>query len=175
MNFNQAIKYCPRCGSDAFPEKSHHFFRCDCCDFHFYINYSPAVVGIVPDDAGKVLLIRRARDPGKGKFSVPGGFVDADETVEAALARELREEVNLELVSSEYLGSFPNPYAYKGVVFPVVDLIFVCAVRSLETLILSDEVDGHAFLQPDSIDLGEVAFPSIRFALEQFQQKSNRL
>lgn len=174
MNLNQAVRYCPRCGSERFPEKSHHFFLCEQCDFHFHINCTPAVVSIVTDTAGRVLLIRRSRDPGKGMFSVPGGFVDTDESIETALARELIEEVNLELVSSTYLCSCPNPYRYKGVVFPVVDLIFVCEVRSLEPLRTSDEVDSYTFLLPDAIDLDEIAFPSVRYGLEQFRQRQDK-
>ncbi|MBC7807917.1 MAG: NUDIX domain-containing protein [Akkermansiaceae bacterium] len=171
MNFSQVIEYCPRCGSDSFPEKAPHFFLCEDCDFHFHINCTPGVVGIVADNAGGVLLIRRGKDPGKGKFSVPGGFVDSNETIEAALARELREEVNLEMVAAEYLSSYPNPYLYRGVVFPVVDLIFVCEVRTLETLSASDEVESFEFVDPAEIDLNEIAFPSIRHGLERYIQK----
>lgn len=171
MDFDQVVKFCPRCGSDDFPEKSHHFFLCERCDFHFHINCTPGVVGILTDDAGHILLIRRTKEPGKGKYSVPGGFVDSGETVEAALARELREEVNLELASCEYLTSCPNPYLYKGVVFPIIDLIFLCTVRTLETLSTSDEVDECLFIAPDAIDREQVAFPSIWYGIEHFRSR----
>lgn len=87
MNFDQAIGHCPRCGSGDFPQQAPRFFRCVRCDFHFHVNCATAVVGVVADAANCVL------------FSVPGGFVDADESAETALARELREEVNLELTA----------------------------------------------------------------------------
>nr|CAA9230000.1 hypothetical protein AVDCRST_MAG63-923 [uncultured Armatimonadetes bacterium] len=171
MDFDQVVRYCPRCGSGDFAATSARSFLCGGCGFHFHINAATAVVGIVADHEGRVLLIRRARDPGKGKFSVPGGFVDADETAEAALAREMREEVGLELTSCTYLCSCPNAYAYKGVVFPVLDLAFVCTVRSLEVREDADEVGGYTLRRPAEVDLDGIAFPSVRRALELFRNQ----
>ncbi len=56
-----------------------------------------AVGGIVFDDEGRVLLIRRARPPHAGRWSIPGGKVGAGETLAATVARELREETGLEV------------------------------------------------------------------------------
>ena len=173
MHFSDTIKFCPRCGSGDFPEKSPGGFVCEGCTFHFHINASCAVLGLIAGNAGRVLLIRRGRNPGKGKWSVPGGFVDANETAEAALAREIREEVNLEMTTARYLGSFPNPYEYHGVVFPVLDLAFVCSVRSFDGLQAApDEVESHAFLKPTAVGSDEIAFPSVQFMLQLFHQKA---
>lgn len=57
----------------------------------------------------EVLLIKRAREPFKGRWAFPGGFVDKDESLEDAAARELREETGLEGISLHQVGAFGDP------------------------------------------------------------------
>lgn len=62
--------------------------------------------------AGKgisVLLIRRGRKPFKGSWALPGGYVEADESLDHAAARELKEETGIELNDLEQLYTFGNP------------------------------------------------------------------
>ena len=62
--------------------------------------------------AGKrieVLLIKRAREPFKGRWAFPGGFVDEDESLEDAAARELSEETGLDGIHLEQIGAFGDP------------------------------------------------------------------
>lgn len=61
------------------------------------------------DDALKVLLIRRALDPHKGKWALPGGFVEIDEDLETAALRELEEETGVTGVYLEQLYTFGAP------------------------------------------------------------------
>lgn len=85
----------------------------------------PCVGAVVHDDEGRLLLIRRGHEPGKGLWSLPGGRVEAGESVTAAVEREVLEETGLRVRAGRPVGRLriPGP----GVVFDVVDL--TCTLR----------------------------------------------
>ncbi len=64
---------------------------------------------VVFDGGGRLLLIKRAHQPFKGKFALPGGFVEIGETVEAAALRELREETGVEGEIIRLIGVYSDP------------------------------------------------------------------
>jgi 8-oxo-dGTP diphosphatase len=67
------------------------------------------VIFTIAEDDLKVLLIRRGQEPFKGKWALPGGFVEIDESLERAAARELQEEVGVTNVYLEQLYTFGEP------------------------------------------------------------------
>jgi ADP-ribose pyrophosphatase len=161
-------RYCPRCAAVC-QTPGMNPFRCDRCEFIYYFGPTVAVGGIVTDRDGQVLFIRRAQDPGKGKLGLPGGFVDAGEGAEEAMAREVLEEVNLRVTAMEYLASFANDYNYRGITLAVTDVFYVCHVDSLNVLrAAQDEVEGLLFCHPSDAELNNMAFESNRLALERF-------
>lgn len=108
-------------------------------------------------------MIRRARDPGKDKLGLPGGFVDVGEGVGAAAVRELREEVGIELAESDlaYLGSWPNTYHFKGLAIPVSDVFFHAQVPDFEGIDLDpSEVLHFEALRLDRLEPADFAFGS---------------
>ena len=78
------------------------------------------VGGIVTDPQGRLLLIRRAHDPEAGRWSLPGGKVEPDESVRDAPAREVAEETGLDVVVGEEVGHVRRP-APDGRVFAISD------------------------------------------------------
>ncbi|MGW5054192.1 NUDIX hydrolase [Actinokineospora sp. NPDC004072] len=82
------------------------------------------VGAVVHDAAGRLLLIRRARPPGAGLWSLPGGKVDPGESDAEAVRREVREETGLEVAVGAFVGRVERP-APSGV-FDIHD--YACVV-----------------------------------------------
>lgn len=161
-----AYLHCPRCAANN-PAPGTVPFKCPECGFASFFGPVAAVGGLIVNEAGKLLLVRRARNPGKGKWGLPGGFVDRTETVEAALRREVLEETGLSLTSTDYLISYPNQYNYQGVVAAVIDFFYVCRAESDSPLQLAeDELDAFEWVIPTANYLDNMAFESNRHAVE---------
>lgn len=156
------MKFCPRCASGEFACRENHSFSCGACGFEFFVNAAAAVVALIEDGEGRLLLTKRARDPEKGMLDLPGGFADPGESAEQALVREVKEELNLEVEGCDYFCSFPNTYPYGGIVYHTLDLAFTCTAQGLDAVRAADDVGGYLFLHPDRIPIGEIGFDSIR-------------
>jgi ADP-ribose pyrophosphatase len=162
----QAFQYCPRCATKH-DDPGRVPFRCGECGFAVFFGPVAAVGGLIVNATGQLLLVRRARDPGKGKWGLPGGFVDREETIEEALTREVYEETRLRLDTTELLVTFPNRYDYSGVVTSVIDLFYVCrAADPISVELEAAELDEFAWVMPTRAHLDKMAFPSNRRAIE---------
>jgi NAD+ diphosphatase len=156
------FKYCPRCGAAALRAAGPKLLRCAACGFELYLNPAAAVGGVLVDDDGRLVVLVRGREPGKGCWDLPGGFVDPGETAEEALRREVREEVGLEVTDLRYLGSWPNVYEYMGVRYRTLDLGFVCtAAEVAQARPQEAEIAQVLLLKPEEVDLGRFAFGSV--------------
>ncbi len=137
------------------------------CGFTYYFNSSAAVVAIIENEKGEVLIARRAKDPAKGTYDLPGGFVDMYETAEEAIAREVREETGLLITSSKYLFSIPNIYVYSGFEVQTVDLFFRCFVHDFQGLHPQDDVSELQFIPPDKLSPADFGLTSIKQGVEK--------
>jgi len=163
----ELFRFCPRCAAPRPPENTGQVpFRCGACGLVYFFNPTVAAAAWVSDPAGRVLLIRRAHDPAKGKFAIPGGFLDIGESAEAGLRREVREEVGLEVADIAFLVSVPNFYHYREVTYPVADLIFTATATDPGSARPLDAVAGLEWRHPADIDPAELAFPSLRESLK---------
>jgi len=161
--------YCPKCGEKTLAGNRRRI-ACSACEFVFYFNMAAAVAGIIQKD-DTILLVTRAKEPEKGKLDLPGGFVDHEETAEDALQREIREELNIDITDIQFLGSFPNQYLYKEIMYPVLDFIFTCRAEHWENIKPQDDVADFAFYQKENIKINKFAFPSTRIAMKIFLQQ----
>ncbi|MHC4510895.1 MAG: NUDIX hydrolase [Planctomycetota bacterium] len=137
---------------------------CRSCSFTYFHNVAAAVAAILELDT-KILLIRRAKEPGKGKLDLPGGFIDAKENAEEAVKREVREELNVDVEVVSYLGSWPNVYEYESVTYQTCDLFFHARIDAIPTESDKREVAELLLMDPAEIPLGELAFASTRTCL----------
>jgi 8-oxo-dGTP diphosphatase len=80
----------------------------------------PAVGAVVVDADGRLLLVQRANEPGKGRWSLPGGRVEAGEDDRAALRREMREETGLDVVVGLLVGRVER-LGPAGTVYAIAD------------------------------------------------------
>lgn len=142
--------------------------HCPQCGLTYYANVASAVACVIIDRSGCLLSVRRALDPARGTLDLPGGFVDPLETVEEAVARELKEETGLEALSMRYLMSLPNVYPYSGITVYTSDLFFLVEVENLEDAVAQDDAAEIVILPLAECRAEDYGLPSIRAAMSRF-------
>jgi NAD+ diphosphatase len=105
-------RYCGRCGTETVDAEGERARRCPGCNLLAFPRLAPAVITLVERDDGRALLARNARWPA-GMFSCLAGFVEPGESVEAALRREVGEEVCIEVDNPRYYASQPWPFPHS--------------------------------------------------------------
>ncbi len=119
---------------------------------HLFKNPVLTTDGIVLVD-GQIVLIRRGNEPGKGKYALPGGFVEYGETLEACVVREVFEETGLRTEVLDLVGTYSDPDRDpRG---HVITALFFLRNRGGE-LKAGDDADGVSVHRLD--DLPELAF-----------------
>jgi ADP-ribose pyrophosphatase YjhB (NUDIX family)/predicted GNAT family N-acyltransferase len=135
---------------------------CPACDFIFYINPIVAAGTLIERD-GRVALVRRGVEPGRGLWGLPAGYVEADESAEEAAVRETWEEAHLRVEIDGLLDAFSYTSAQsRGVL-----LIYAAHVLS-GTLQAGDDAVDAGWFGPD--ELPEIAFRTHSEALRRWRQ-----
>ena len=168
----RVFRFCPGCGSTRLRLVEGRFFSCAGCGLTYYLNAAAAVAGLIEDPRQGLLLTRRAREPRKGTLDLPGGFVDPGESAEQALAREVREELSLEVTSMSFFGTFPNTYLYRGITYFTLDLAFSCGVRDFNSLSAGDDALECLFVPAGDIRLQDIGLDSIRSMVARYVRRS---
>jgi NAD+ diphosphatase len=105
-------RFCGRCGTETEESPGERARRCPHCGLLAFPRLAPAVIMLVERGDGRALLARNARWPG-GMYSCLAGFVEPGETVEAAVRREVGEEVGITIDDLRYHGSQPWPFPHS--------------------------------------------------------------
>ena len=162
---NPVFRFCPPCGGplesrllkDGDPPR----LVCGACGFIFYLDPKLAVGTVIADDRKRIVLVKRAIEPGCGKWVFPGGYVDRGEEVQRAAVREAREETGLDVRIDRLI----NIYSYTG---RTAVIVVYAATMIGGSLGCDDEGLEAKFFEPEAIPWDELAFRSTHEALREF-------
>jgi ADP-ribose pyrophosphatase YjhB (NUDIX family) len=160
-------RFCPRCGGrlegriikEGEPER----LVCGRCGFVFYLG-PKLVAGAIAELDGGVVLIQRSIEPGYGRWTFPGGFVERGEVAERAAARETLEETGLEIE----VGGIVGLYTYEGQISAIA--VFAAKVLGGEPTPLDETLDVRSFPR-DELPWSEMAFSSTEIALNDYLRR----
>jgi ADP-ribose pyrophosphatase YjhB (NUDIX family) len=165
---NPPYRFCPVCGSPLEPRvlKASEPKRLVCtsaaCRFVFYLDPKMAVGTIIRVAGGRrIVLVKRAIEPGYGKWVFPGGYVDRGEEMTLAAIREAREETGLDVRIDHLI----NIYSYAGHT-PII-AVYAATMLAGELAVDDEGLEAREF-DVDDIPWDELAFKSTREALREY-------
>lgn len=158
------INFCPRCGHATEDRQAYGRLRpvCPACERVHFIDPKVAV-GVVIVREGQLLLIRRAIDPQRGKWSVPAGYVDKGEAPAAAAIREAAEETGLVVRITALLDVIAKDDQIEG-----ADIFIVYRAEVIGgDLCPGDDAADAGYFTPAA--LPDLAFASTRAIIARWQ------
>jgi NAD+ diphosphatase len=148
LEWHDRHRFSPLTGAPTTVERAGWVQRDPTTGTEFFPRTDPAVIMLVHDGADRVVLGRQAVWP-PGRFSILAGFVEPGESAEAAVAREVAEEVGLQVTDLRYVGSQPWPFPQS------LMLGFVARAESGDTLRLDpDEIEEARWFTRDELRSG---------------------
>lgn len=143
------FNFCPICSiklAKTFIEGRPHK-KCPGCDYIHWGEYSVGVGGVLLQGE-RGLIVKRAHNPGRGRWTIPGGYVEQNEKIEEAVVRELKEETGLLTEPISVLAVKDRPEDVPGIKH---DIYIVFLLRYLGGELIPDlqEVSQAGFFTPD--------------------------
>ncbi len=161
-------KFCPYCGRPLSLTKlpTEDRSRLICEQEHILYLNPKVLVHVLAERDGRILLVRRAIEPRSGYWTLPGGFMEIDETVEECALREVREETNVEAQLEGLLAVYskaapPGP----GLVFLIYSAVVIKGEP--ET---TREVSEVGWFTPADIPWDELAYDTTQMALHAWAE-----
>lgn len=159
-----AVQYCAYCGTKLELRERFGKLRpvCAGCGHTVFFDPKVAVVAFVTE-GDHVLLVKRLNEPGRGKWALPAGFVDADEDPQAAVCRETEEETGLQIEADAILDVLHRPDR-EG----LADIIIAYAAHPVGGAICAgDDADEAGWFPID--DLPEIALTTTERLIARWQ------
>lgn len=146
-NWHASHRHCSSCGAVTEPDQAGWTRRCPQEGTEHYPRTDPAVIMAVTDASDRLLLARSPHWP-EGRLSVLAGFVEPGESLEAAVAREVFEEVGVVVEQVRYLGNQPWPFPSS--------LMLGFSARAVDTALHLDRDEIAEALWVSRADLGKL-------------------
>ncbi|GAA2831357.1 NAD(+) diphosphatase [Nonomuraea rubra] len=149
-------EFCPRCGTRTAVQAGGHIRVCPKDSSQHFPRVDPAVIMLIRDEADRCLLARGPQWP-EGRLSILAGFVEPGESLEAAVVREVAEEVGIAVTSPRYLGSQPWPFPRSLMLG-----FFAEAVTTTLTPDAEEIAEAHWFSREElarALESGELRLP----------------
>ena len=162
----QPLRFCSRCAAPIGERLAHGRMRpaCPRCGYVVYINPKVACGALLALE-GRVLLVRRRHEPGRGLWCLPCGFAEADEAPEQAARRELLEETGLTATLEGLLGAYHYTDDPRGA---GLLLVYRASCADLGALAAGDDADDAGFFAPEA--LPPISHHTHQRALEDWMQ-----
>lgn len=143
---------------------------CSQCDFHYWINPTPSNAVIIENDAGEILLVKRAHPPKKGFWDLPGGFISAYENLEVSVMREIEEELGVVVKVGDIIGVYEDLYVYQKILNPTLTIAVSAKITDGE-LTPTDDVADYKYFSKKDVLHEDVAFATVTRALTDYLKK----
>ena len=164
-------KFCPQCGHplELRPVEDGHLRPvCPSCGFIVYLN-PPIAAGVIAQrDDGKIALVLRGENPGRGLWGLPAGFMEIDETVEETARRECLEETGLVVELDDLWGVWS--YHHQSKQTSGVLILFSAHIIDGEPRAGSDSLEVKFFSIEEILD-APLAFETHRQALTKWRDR----
>ena len=168
----EEFAYCPQCATPLLTRQVGDKSRraCPACGYVYFTD--PKVgVGVLVVENGRLLLICRAMNPQKGKWSIPAGFVDSGEDPQKTAVRETFEETNLDVAITGLEDVYFNANAKPGQAGASIFIMYHAELLGGNLQAGDDAADAGFF---DLQNLPELAFDSTKIAIQKLKAESKR-
>ncbi len=164
------FKYCPFCKGFLLQEwiDGRYRYFCSRCKWVHYENPLPAAACAAVNRRGEMLLTRRNLEPGMGRWALPGGFIEVNESPQNACLRELKEEAGIEGVITGLIGVYSQKVKKYGNVL-VLGYAMKVTKRKFR---LSREVKEIKFFRPGAIPY--IPFSTHRNIIKQVSKSGSQ-
>jgi NAD+ diphosphatase len=155
--------HCPRCGERTERIAGEWGKRCPRCEYEHYPHLHPAVIILIED--GDRCLLTRKREWAPGRYALVAGFVDNGESLEGAVAREVKEEVGVDVKDIRYVGSQNWPFPSQLMIG------FVAAYAGGEVRIDTTELEDARWFPRDRLPDGPSRQSIARVILDDYARR----